>query len=144
MPSLSGDASTPGPEVPGPVGGYRNAPVTAPGFTSTVPDLPGGPPRLSGVLFVDTDELNRAAAVAADAASEAGRNAQRLDSVVSQSGPTAWGDDPGLGQSFGSVFANPRHALLQAMDTLPEVLGDLADTLRQTSRTFAAADAEAL
>jgi uncharacterized protein YukE len=144
MPSLSGDAPTPGPEVPDPVGGYRNAPVTAPGFTSTVPDLPEGPPRLSGVLYVDTDALDRAGAVAADAASEAGSDAQRLDSAVNRSRAAPWGDDPGLGQSFGSVFADPRHALLQAMDTLPEVLGDLADTLRQTSRTFADADGEAM
>ena len=144
MPSSSGDAPTPGPEVPGPVGGYRNAPVTGPGFTSTVPDLPGGPPGLSGVLFVDTDALNRAAAVAADAASEAGSDAQRLDSALNRSGPAPWGDDPGLGQGFGSVFADPRHALLQAVDTLPGVLGELADTLRQTSRTFTEGDAGAM
>jgi hypothetical protein len=29
---------------------------------------------------------------------------------------------------------------MQALDTLPQVLADLADTLRQTSRTFAAWD----
>ncbi|WP_142392670.1 hypothetical protein [Mycobacterium sp. 3519A] len=143
MPSSSGDAVPPGSEVPGPVGGYRNAPVSAPGFTSTVPNLPGGPPGLSGV-FVDTDALNRAAAVAADAASEAGSDAQRLDSAVNRSGPAPWGDDPGLGQSFGSVFADPRHSLVQAIDALPEVLGDLADTLRQTSATFAEADGDAM
>jgi hypothetical protein len=59
---------------------------------------------------------------------------------VNRSGTSPWGDDPGLGQSFGSVFADPRHALMQALDTLPQVLADLADTLRQTSRTFAAWD----
>jgi uncharacterized protein YukE len=144
MPSPSGDATNPGPEVPGPVGGYRNAPVTAPAFTSSVPDLPGGPPGLSGLLFVDPDALERAAAVAANASSESGSDAQRLDSAVNRSGPAPWGDDPGLGLSFGSVFADPRHALLQAMDTLPGLLGDLADTLRQTSSTFTDADAEAL
>jgi uncharacterized protein YukE len=139
----SADRPTPGPEIPGPVGGYRNAPVTAPGFTSTVPDVPGGPPGLSGVVFVDIDALNQAVTVAADAASEAASDAQRVDSAVNRSGPAPWGNDPGLGQSFGSVFADPRQALQQAMDTLPGVLSGLADTLRQTSQTFAAADAEA-
>lgn len=144
MPTSSPYAPNPGPEIPGTVGGYRNAPVAAPGFTSPVPNVPGGPPGLSGVLQVDTDALNQAVAVATDAASEAASDAQRVDSAVNRSGSAPWGDDPGLGQSFGSVFADPRHVLLQAMDTLPEVLGNLADTLRQTIQTFAAGDAEAL
>jgi uncharacterized protein YukE len=136
-------ADRPVPKIPGPVGGYRNTAVRAPGFTSTVPDVPGGPPGLSGVVFVDINALNKAAAVAADAASEAASDAQRVDSAVNESGPAPWGDDPGLGQSFGSVFADPRRAVQQAMNALPGVLGGLADTLRQTSQTFAAVDAEA-
>jgi hypothetical protein len=58
VPLSSPNPPSPGPQPPGPVGGYRNAPITAPGFTSTVPDVPGGPPGLSGVLHVDTDALN--------------------------------------------------------------------------------------
>jgi len=138
----SADRTTNAPEIPGPVGGYRNAPVSAPGFPSTVPDIPGGPSALSGVVLVNIDALNRAVSVAADAASESTSDAQRVDSAVSRSGSAPWGDDPALGQSFGSAFAGPREALQQAMDTLPGVLGGLADTLRQTSQSFAAVDAD--
>ncbi|MFI6759093.1 type VII secretion target [Micromonospora sp. NPDC050417] len=128
--------STPGPDVPGPVGGYRNAPVTAPGFDSPVPDGLGGPLDLPGHLVVDTEALDKAAAAAGEAADEAAGAARLVDSAVDRSGPTPWGDDPGLGQSFGSVFAEPRQALIKAMEELPEVLRDMADKLRQTSRTF--------
>jgi uncharacterized protein YukE len=108
-----------------------------------VSDVPGGPSALTGVVLVDFAALNQAVTVATDAASEATSDAQRVDSAVNRSGSAPWGDDPALGQSFGSAFAGPRQALQQAMDTLPGVLGGLADTLRQTSQSFAAVDADA-
>jgi uncharacterized protein YukE len=129
-------------EVPGPAGGYRNAPVSAPSFTSTVPDFPGESSGLSGVLYVDPDALDRAVAVAADAADGAADDAQRLQGALDRSGPAPWGDDPGLGQSFGSAFAGPRDTLRQAMNTLPKVLGDLAGTLQQTRRAFTDVDGQ--
>jgi hypothetical protein len=151
----SADGFTSGPDVGSPAGGYFNAPVSAPdftlkdpqsapGFTETVPNLSGeSPPALSGVVYVDITALNQAVAVASDAASEAVSDAKPVDSAVNRSGSAPWGDDPGLGQSFGSVFADPRTTLLQVMDALPELLGTVADVLQQASKAFAALDVEA-
>ncbi|HET6500298.1 MAG TPA: hypothetical protein VFG87_05985 [Amycolatopsis sp.] len=141
MPTSAANAPLPGPEVPGPAGGYRNAPVTAPGFDSPVPDIPG-PPDLTGVLSVDTASLDKAVVVAGEAAGEAAGAAQRMESAMDSSPTPPWGDDPGLGQSFGSVFAEPRQALAQALKTVPEVLRELGEALQQTSRTFADTDDE--
>ncbi|RKE10581.1 excreted virulence factor EspC (type VII ESX diderm) [Catellatospora citrea] len=125
------------------MGGYRNAPVTAPGIDSSAPEVSGGP-GLSGLLAVDTDALRTAAAVASEAAGEAAGAARLVDRAVYRSGPTPWGDDPGLGQSFETVFAEPRHALIQAMEKLPEVLRDMADKLQQASQAFVDTEQDAV
>ena len=75
--------------------------------------------------------------MAGEAAAEAAGAARRVDSALGRSGPAPWGDDPGLGQSFESVFARPREALVQDLEKVPEVLRDLADRLQESSRTFA-------
>ncbi len=126
--------------VPGPVGGYRNAPVTAPGFDSTVPNAPAGPPGLSDFVRVDANKLDKAVNVADEAATEADRAARWIDAALGRSGPEPWGDDPSLGQSFGSVFAEPRQSLVHAIETLPTVLHGLVDQLQQTTKAFATAN----
>lgn len=143
MPAPPSDSTAPRPAVPGPVGGYRNAPVTAPGFDSAVPKTPGGPPALSGFVLVDADKLDKAVNVANEAASEAHRAERWMDAALGRSGPEPWGDDPSLGQSFGSVFAEPRQTLVHAIETLPPVLHGLVNQLQQTSSAFAAANDEA-
>lgn len=143
MPASSSYPSAGGPVVPGPVGGYRNAPVAAPGFDRSPPRLPGGPPALSGYLRVDTAALDKAVDAADEAADEADRAVHCVDSALSRCGPTPWGDDPGLGQSFGSVFADPRHALAEAVETLPVILRGLANDLRRTSQAFTDVEEEA-
>ena len=143
MPAPSSDSSAPRSAVPGPVGGYRNAPVTAPGFDSAVPTTPGGPPALSGFVLVDAEKLDKAVNVADEAATEADHAARWMGDALGRSGPEPWGDDPSLGQSFGSVFAEQRQSLVHAVETLPVVLRGLVDQLQQTSMAFVAADGEA-
>jgi hypothetical protein len=125
------------------VGGYRNAPVAAPGFDRLLPRIPGEPPALSGDLLVDTATLATAVDTAGEAVDEADRAVQRVDGALGRGGPIPWGDDPGLGDSFGSVFADPRHALAEAVETLPAVLRGLVEDLRRVSQAFTDVEAEA-
>ncbi|MGW2282322.1 hypothetical protein [Streptomyces sp. NPDC001770] len=82
-----------------------------------------------GVFAVDFQALERAVAEAEEAAEDATGLAENLASAVRRSGPAPWGDDPALGQAFGSVFAEPRDALFHAVQALPQVLRNIADNL---------------
>ncbi|TSB21585.1 hypothetical protein [Streptomyces benahoarensis] len=129
--------------VPGPAGGYRNAPVSAP-----APDLtPPGPvtsPDGSGLLAVDFTALLAAIKAAESAAGEAQRAAAQADDATARSGPAPWGDDPGLGQAFGDAFAGPRADLVRTAHQLHLVLRQLADDLAATRGAFAHAEGTAL
>ncbi|XVV16096.1 hypothetical protein ACQP2X_17600 [Actinoplanes sp. CA-131856] len=128
-------------DVPAPAGGYRNVPVSAPGYDSSIPVLPDGDaPDLTDSLLVSTDDLNKAAARAAAPSSEAAEAAARIAAVAHPDG-TPWGDDP-LGQGFGAVFAEPRASLLKVVGELPKVLDGVAERLRAAGRAYADAEDE--
>ncbi|MGW7674260.1 hypothetical protein ACWGJX_45580 [Streptomyces sp. NPDC054775] len=130
-------------EVPGPAGGYRNAPVSSPSPDLSLPVVPGLPGD-AGLLVVDFGALAAAVEAARIAAGVARRAAADVQAAVQRSGGAPWGDDPGLGQAFGGVFAGPRGALAQTVEELPAVLDGLADALDVTRRGFVRAEDEAL
>lgn len=66
------------------------------------------------------------------------------EEAMSRSGSAPWGDDPGLGQAFGAVFAGPRAGLAETVRELPSLFEQLADDLDTTRRTFAGAQDTAL
>ncbi|MFE6894447.1 hypothetical protein [Streptomyces sp. NPDC057694] len=124
-----------GVSVPSPPDGYRNVPVSAPDPDLHVPGMPGdGLP--GGVLVVDYELLERAVSEAEEAAEAADGLARSMANAVRRSGPAPWGDDPALGQTFGSVFADPRDALFQALQGLPQVLRNIAEDLRGMDTGF--------
>ncbi|MGW7574830.1 hypothetical protein [Streptomyces sp. NPDC054765] len=98
--------------------------------------MPGGGLSGSGVLAVDFEALEQAIAEAEEAADAAGSVAESMASAVQRSGAAPWGDDPALGQAFGSVFAEPRNALVQAVEGLPQVLRNIADNLSAMNTDF--------
>jgi hypothetical protein len=130
-------------EVPGPAGGYRNAPVSAPAPVLSLPTVPGVPGD-AGTLRVDFGALAAAVEAARIAAGVAHRAEADVQAAVQRSGSAPWGDDPGLGQAFGDVFAGPRGDLVQTVLELPSVLDDLADSLDMTRRGFVRAEDDAL
>ncbi|MGW2278865.1 hypothetical protein [Streptomyces sp. NPDC001770] len=130
-------------EVPGPVGGYRNVPVSAPSPDLTLPTTPGAAPGGTGLLVVDFAALAAAVEAARTAADAAGRAAADVRAAVERSGAAPWGDDPGLGVGFGDVFAGPRDDLVQTVRELPAVLAGLADSLDAARRGFVRAEDEA-
>ncbi|MEU3710907.1 hypothetical protein [Streptomyces catenulae] len=135
--------NAPHPTVPGPVGGYRNAPVAAPAPDLT-PPVPPDPPDGAGLLAVDFTALLAAVKAAESAAGEAQRAAALADDATARSGPAPWGDDPGLGEAFGDAFAGPRADLVRTAHQLHLVLVRLADDLAATRGTFARAEDTAL
>ena len=142
VPIPSSNSSASGSEVPGPVGGYRNVPVGAPGFDPAVPTIPGEPPALSDYVLVDASKIDMAVNAVNEAATEADRAARGMTMALGRSGPAPWGDDVALGQSFEAVFAESRQSLMHAVETLPTVLRGLINQLQQTSMAFTAADSE--
>nr|BFD87812.1 hypothetical protein StreXyl84_72130 [Streptomyces sp. Xyl84] len=139
-PPVDGSAS-----VPSPPDGYRNVPVSAPRPDLNVPRMPAGRGLSDGGhLVVDFEVLERAIAEAEDAAEAAGGLAESLASAVHRSGPAPWGDDPALGQAFGSVFAEPRDALFHAVQGLPKVLRNIASDLSAMDTRFHAAQEHAM
>lgn len=127
------------PDVPGPTGGYRNAPTGVPPY--------GGPavppvPSLDGTLVVDFALVGKAGADAGRAA-EGMAAAWTALSSAALFGAAPWGDDPALGQGFDQVFAQPRDDLLKAVQALPDTLRKLADALGATRSTFERADEHA-
>ncbi|WP_399084009.1 hypothetical protein ACGH2B_03725 [Streptomyces sp. BBFR2] len=141
MPPEHGKESQPA--VPGPAGGYRNAPVSAPSPDLTPPG-PVDPPDGSGLLAVDFTALLAAVEAAGSAAGQAQLAAARADDATARSGPAPWGDDPALGQTFGAAFAAPRDDLIRTLRQLPVVLRNLADDLAATRATFGRAEDTAL
>ncbi|MGW1467842.1 hypothetical protein ACWCPT_26260 [Streptomyces sp. NPDC002308] len=103
--------------------------MAAPRPDLRVSGMPGDGSPGGGVLAVDFQALERAIAEAEEAAEAATGLAEHLASAVQRSGPAPWGDDPALGQTFGSVFAEPRDALFHAVQALPQVLRNIADNL---------------
>ncbi|GAA4263669.1 hypothetical protein [Dactylosporangium darangshiense] len=91
-------------------------------------------PSLANVLLVDSDAVAKAITILTAAAAHG--TVSQVDSAVQHCGATPWGDDAGLGQAFGSVFAQPRQALVQTIQILPEVVQDLADMLNRALVTF--------
>jgi uncharacterized protein YukE len=130
------------PDVPPPAGGYRNAPVCAPTPDWTTPGAPSTP-DLSGALVVDSDALKRAALLLGEVADRARAASAGLDSAVRQAGPAPWGDDTEIGQTFGQSFAQPAEQLREAVQQLPEVLRQLADSLQRAHTGFQDADQQA-
>jgi hypothetical protein len=126
------------PAVPGPAGGYRNAPVSAPSPSLPLPGLPPVPGG-SGTLVVDLSALTAAVQAAEAAVGQAQRAAADAEDATSRSGAAPWGDDPGLGQAFGAVFAGPRTSLAETVRELPSLFEQLADNLEATQRGFAGA-----
>ncbi|MFE6904694.1 hypothetical protein ACFVFJ_49570 [Streptomyces sp. NPDC057717] len=98
--------------------------------------MPGGGLPGSGLLVVDFEALERAIAEAEEAAEVASDLTKSVASAVHRSGPAPWGDDPALGQTFGTVFAEPRDALVQAVQGLPQVLRNIADNLSAMDAGF--------
>ncbi|MFB7293295.1 hypothetical protein [Actinacidiphila glaucinigra] len=96
------------------------------------------------VLTVDLVMLQRAITAADEAAAAAGSLADTLTSRVHASGPAPWGDDPALGQTFGSVFAEPREILVQAVQGMPQVLRNIADNLAAMDRSYRGAEEAAI
>ncbi|MFI5635618.1 hypothetical protein ACIA8E_41125 [Streptomyces sp. NPDC051664] len=96
------------------------------------------------MLVVDFGALAAAVEAARIAAGVAHRAAADVQAAVQRSGAAPWGDDPGLGQAFGGVFAGPRGDLVQTVLELPSVLDGLADSLDVTRRGFVRAEDEAL
>lgn len=142
MPPLAVSPNQPA-EVPGPAGGYRNAPVSAPTPELSVPPVPAMPGN-TGTLAVDLGALAAAVKAAEIAAARAQRLADDVEATIQPSGPAPWGDDPGLGQAFGDTFTEPRTALVQTVRELPVLLHSLADSLDATRRGFAGAEDAAL
>ncbi|MGW7673795.1 hypothetical protein ACWGJX_43010 [Streptomyces sp. NPDC054775] len=70
---------------------------------------------------------------------QAQRAAADAEDATARSGSAPWGDDPGLGQAFGAVFAGPRTSLAETVRELPSLFEQLADNLDATRRTFAGA-----
>lgn len=130
-------------EVPGPAGGYRNAPVSAPTPVLPIPGIPAVP-SARGTLVVDLDALTAAVKAAEIAAAGAQSLAHRVEAATQHSGSAPWGDDPGLGQAFGDAFAEPRTALVRTVRELPALLHGVADSLDATRRGFARAEDGAL
>ncbi len=125
------------PTVPGPIGGYRNAPVSdpaAPAAPAALPALPAG----GAALVVDFGALTAAVTAAGSAAGHAQDAAVRLQNAAA--GAELWGDDPGLGQPFGDAFAGSRQDLLDTVRELPKLLEGLADDLAAARRGFADAE----
>jgi hypothetical protein len=87
-------------------------------------------------LVVDSVALEKGAKLANLAAGDVTDAASRVLSSVQQAGNAPWGDDPGLGQTFASVFAEPRQALVETMQKLPEVLTQLVDDLTRAQHNF--------
>ncbi|WP_157849407.1 hypothetical protein [Streptomyces violaceorubidus] len=129
--------------VPSPPDGYRNVPVSAPQPDLHIPRLPEGGLSGSGVLAVDFEALAHAIAEAEEAAEAVGHIAERLTSAVQRSGAAPWGDDPALGQTFGSLFAEPRDALTQAVPGLQQVLRSMAENLGAMNTGFHGAQRDA-
>ncbi|GAA1986635.1 hypothetical protein [Kitasatospora viridis] len=113
------------PDVPGPTGGYRNAPTADPPYAG--PPLPAVP-ALDGTLVVDFALVGRAATDAGKAADTMAGAWAALSSAA-LFGAAPWGDDPALGQGFDQVFAQPRDDLLKAVQALPDTLRKFADAL---------------
>jgi hypothetical protein len=105
--------------------------------------MPGGGLSGSGVLVVDFEALEQAIAEAEEAAEAADGVAESMTSAVQRSGLAPWGDDPALGQTFGSVFAEPRGALVQAVQGLPQLLRNIADNLSAMNTGFHGAQQDA-
>ncbi|MFD6534384.1 hypothetical protein [Streptomyces sp. NPDC060184] len=122
--------------MPSPPDGYRNVPVSAPQPGLHVPDMLHGGPSDGDLLVVDFGELAQAIAEAEEAAVAARDIAERLTSAVDRSGRAPWGDDPALGQTFGSLFAEPRDALVRCARELPEVFRNVAEKLGSASASF--------
>ncbi|GAA1982201.1 hypothetical protein [Amycolatopsis minnesotensis] len=133
----------------GPTGGYRNAPVSAPGVNA----LSGSPPPAwggglpGGVLSVRPTELmhavsafQEAAAAASQAANTAPHTTSLSDTVTSDTAP--WGADP-LGAAFGSRYTEPARQVPAALEALAKVLHETADRLGRTTRGFVDADDQA-
>ncbi len=106
--------------------------------------MPGGSFSGGGSLVVDFAALERAIAEAEEEAEAACGLAKSMASAVHRSGPALWGDDPALGQTFGAVFAQPREALFQAVQGLPQVLRNIADNLSATETAFHGAQESAV
>ncbi|MDH6710141.1 hypothetical protein P3T27_006890 [Kitasatospora sp. MAA19] len=129
----------PTPDVPGPTGGYRNAPTGVPPYTGPpVPPLP----TLDGTLVVDFALLGKAGVDAGNAA-DSMSTAWTALSAAALFGAAPWGDDPALGQGFDQVFAQPRDDLLKAVQALPDTLKHLAEALGGAHSTFRSADEHA-
>jgi hypothetical protein len=120
-------------------GGYRNAPVSSPSPDLQLPPAPTGP-GAGDTLVVDLAALGKAVKAAQEAVGAAQKAAQPSQDAVSRSGAAPWGDDPGLGQAFGGVFAEPRNNLVEAVQKLPTVLQQMADNLTATQGVFADAE----
>ncbi|MGW0298796.1 hypothetical protein ACWDYK_19090 [Streptomyces anthocyanicus] len=110
--------------------------MSAPHPDLRVPGMPGGGYSGGGILVVDFETLERSIAEAEEAAEAVGGLAKSMASAVHRSGPAPWGNDPALGQTFGTVFAEPRDALFQAVQGLPRVLRSIADSLRAVDTAF--------
>ncbi|MEV6028357.1 hypothetical protein [Streptomyces sp. NPDC052036] len=94
--------------------------------------------------MVDFSALMAAVKAAEAAAGEAQRAAADSQDATARSGPTPWGDDPGLGQAFGDAFAQPRASLVNMVQELPTLFQQLADNLDATRRVFARAEDSAV
>ncbi|MFB7504704.1 hypothetical protein [Streptomyces broussonetiae] len=101
-------------------------------------------PDASGTLVVDFSALMAAVKAAGAAAGKAQRAAADSQDAMARSGPTPWGDDPGLGQAFGDAFAQPRAGLVNTVQELPALLQQLADNLDASRRLFARAEDSAV
>jgi hypothetical protein len=135
--------SDPTVKVPDPSGGYRNAPVSAPSnpfSPSPLPDAPQG----GDVTVVDFSALRDAISKTHDVTARAQTLAGDVNGADQRSGPAPWGDDPALGQAFGSVFAGPRAVLLQAVEGLPGMVQQFADTLDGVAASSRGAQRDAL
>ncbi|MGC0314699.1 hypothetical protein [Kitasatospora acidiphila] len=120
------------PDVPGPTGGYRNAPTGDPPYNgSTPPALP----TLDGTLVVDFAQVGKAGIDASNAADTMAAAWTTLSSAA-LFGAAPWGDDPALGQGFDQVFAQPRDDLLKAVQALPDTLRKFAEALGAAHSTL--------
>ncbi len=124
------------PDVPGPTGGYRNAPTGDPPYNG--PALPSLP-TLDGSLVVDFALVGKAGADAVHAADTMAAAWTALNSAA-LFGAAPWGDDPALGQGFDQVFAQPRDDLLKAVQALPDTLRKLAVALGSAHGTLRKGD----
>jgi hypothetical protein len=127
------------PDVPGPTGGYRNAPTGAPPYNG--PSLPTLP-TLDNTLVVDFALIGKAGIDASNAADTAS-SAWTALSAAALFGAAPWGDDAALGQAFDQNFAQPRDDLLKALQALPDTLKHLADALGGAHATLKSGDEQA-